>query len=265
MPTIMKKPHAKSLHFASFGLILFIIIVVLTIPVANNQKEAKEKFPKPLVEVVKTEDVPQEDNQGVITSEKTIETKDEDFIDQPAPPKSSNEYNIDITWGKFTPESLKLNKGSKVTWTHADDSKKFLIACYVGPNRVIKSENIFPGESFSMTFTEENEYLCIDAIYGARGFITVGKPVKEPDKIESIDEVLGGRSTGRTPGNSITGGVVNINNLQGGKVKPWLLDFSLDPLKRTLLSPISLNALATLAIMLFIISTLEYTVHLAKD
>ncbi|MDP7115835.1 MAG: hypothetical protein QF632_01805 [Candidatus Woesearchaeota archaeon] len=284
MPTLLKKHHASRFHFAMFAIFLVLIVLIVSYPTSNDAVDAQEQYPQKFVQL--TENPEQSTNgQDSVNLESTTEPVQTDTLDEslialtkkraPAPDQevvvidetnvgldktdssllelaedrlvsqeslvlNKNSVNIDITWGSFSPEKIQVKRGTKVTWTHSDDSKKFLIACYLGPNRILKSENLFPGESFSYTFTEDNEYLCIDAIYGARGFITVGN---------------------KKPGNAITGGIVNIDNLQGS-TSGMSLKVSLDPLRRLLANPISLNAFATIALILMVVSTLEYSIHL---
>ncbi len=233
MPALLEKRHAKKLHLLSFGLLILLIVILVSIPLAD-EKKVKEQYSKPFIRTEQPATPPPELNPKI---EEGVSAAPEQQLPLPQTPPAQNAVTIKTTWGMFSPNETQIPKGTRVTWLHADSSKMFLIACYIGPNRVLKSENFFPGQSFSYTFTEEDEYLCIDAIYGARGIITVGEKKR---------------------GNSITGSVVNINNLQGSP----RISFSLDPVRRILLDKASFSAILTLAVILFIISTLEYTIRL---
>ncbi len=245
MPTLLEKHHARKLHFATFGLLLFLTLVLIAVPLSNyDEKKVKEEFPKSLIEAEPNLNIDTEPEQAAEEQVIIVNTEPEQLAQHPL------EASINIKWGSFEPAKLAIKKGTKVTWYHADDSKKFLIACYIGPNRVFKSENIFPQEAFSYTFMDDEEYLCIDAIYGARGFITVGSPKPKNSGIVGYAD------------NLITGGVVRIDNLQYNPFSaPINLKFSLDPIKRMILSPVSFNALAMVAIVAFIVATIEYSIH----
>tara|TARA_Y100000310_G_scaffold73179_1_gene69346 strand:+ start:1588 stop:2316 length:729 start_codon:yes stop_codon:yes gene_type:complete len=241
MPTIHKPQHASKIHFVVLALVIATIIVVISLPASEESKN--KEYPKPLVAIAdETEDTTVVDTTEVIeTTDTTAEL-------------AGSGVTVNTFWGKFDQPDLTLEKGTKVTWTHSDDSKMFLIACYDGPNRFLKSDNFFPGESFSFTFTEDGKYLCQEAIYGARGFITVGTPAeKKQGGLESIDDVL--------TQNSITGGVVQIDNFNfqpptGG------LEFSADPFRRIFLNPTGLSAFIMLAIVALIVATIEHSIHL---
>ena len=244
MPTITPKHHASKVYTVALALAVFVIIVVISLPTSQETKETN--YEQPFVEV-----------------EEVVETQEE--IPEPVKAKEPSSIKIDTFWGKFSEEDLRVETGTKVTWKHADNTqqhgdykaRKFLIACYIGPQRVIKSENFFPGESFSFTFTEEAEYLCVEAIYGARGFITVGNPKpREVTLYESVDDVL-------TKPNAITGGVIKVDSLRTPmSSSSSKLSFSADPIRRILFNPTGFSALAMLAIVFLIIATIEVFVHM---
>jgi|TARA_B100002003_G_C14106553_1_gene532230 plastocyanin len=234
MPTIQKPHHASKFHFVILAVVIAAIMIFISLPA--SEETMNKEYPKPLVAI-----------------EEPVEPTEVETEPTQLEPVSTD-ININTYWGKYDQPDITIEKGTKVTWTHADDSKMFLIACYRGPNRFLKSENFFPGESFSFTFTEDGEYLCQEAIYGARGFITVGDPDKVVQKFESIDDILLNRD-------AITGGVVQIDNFNyqppSGRVT-----FSADPFRRMLFTPTGLSAFIMLAIVALIVGTIEHSIHL---
>ncbi len=77
----------------------------------------------------------------------------------------------------FDPELVSIMKAEPLTWkvTGIDFGK---IACYKTvngrqENRLFTSERVYGGETFTYTFIEPGEYLCIDAVYGSRSAVLV--------------------------------------------------------------------------------------------
>src|SRR3989344_1849064 len=77
----------------------------------------------------------------------------------------------------FDPELVSIMKAEPLTWkvTGIDFGK---IACYKTVNghqesRLFTSERVYCGETFTYTFTDPGEYLCVDAVYGSRSTVVV--------------------------------------------------------------------------------------------
>ena len=83
-------------------------------------------------------------------------------------------YVNNVLKNLFAPDKLDVEKGAVLEW-HILDEKRHKISCYdLKDNwRVFSSKNFYPGETIENSFDKKGKYLCVDAIYGARGYISV--------------------------------------------------------------------------------------------
>ena len=70
------------------------------------------------------------------------------------------------------PEEATIKLGDMVMWVSGDEARH-RISCYQYGYREFITEDIFPDEPQEHRFEVSGEYLCVDAIYGARAHITV--------------------------------------------------------------------------------------------
>lgn len=77
----------------------------------------------------------------------------------PAPAEAqSGEVAVTISDFKYQPQTLKVKKGSIVTWTNQDDVAHDVVSDSDSPKRGLASELLSKGESYSFTFTEVGTY-----------------------------------------------------------------------------------------------------------
>ena len=102
---------------------------------------------------------------------------------EPQPIKTEN--SILILKGDFQPSTIAIIKGESVVWEASAEGKFYKISCYESgthgtqSRRIFISEQIDPGMTYTYTFTETGEYLCIEPVYGARGTVQVkGTPME---------------------------------------------------------------------------------------
>ena len=96
----------------------------------------------------------------------------------PAAPKKPAENIIKLTEDKLEPVTLTVQRGSTVKWV-SDDSKFHRISCYDQDNIRMAFSDILKkkGDSYKLTFMQNGEYLCMDAVFGLRGKVVVKENV----------------------------------------------------------------------------------------
>jgi len=83
-------------------------------------------------------------------------------------------YEENVFKNLFNPSELEIKKGDALEW-YILDERRHKISCYSRNKnwRVFFSDDFYPGETVMYQFDLRGKYLCIDAIYGARGYISV--------------------------------------------------------------------------------------------
>tara|TARA_Y100000310_G_C20674905_1_gene812437 strand:+ start:259 stop:852 length:594 start_codon:yes stop_codon:yes gene_type:complete len=104
-----------------------------------------------------------------------IDTAFEDLPEPQLSPPAKEPTVISIN-GAFIPETVLITAGEEVTWQSNDD-KSHKISCYNLRKRVVQSEIMKTGDSFTHKFDLRGEQLCVDAIFGHRGTIIVEQAV----------------------------------------------------------------------------------------
>ena len=131
--------------------------------------------------VEETESEVEQETESIIAEAQALDNiMDDAFQDLPEPAFSPPAPKVVSIEGEFKPNSIAVGAGKPITW-EANDEKKHLIACYRLGKRIVVSELLQPGDSFTHTFDLRGEVLCIDSIYGHRGMVVV-----EPAVINSI-------------------------------------------------------------------------------
>ncbi len=96
---------------------------------------------------------------------------------QTQPPESSPQdtVNNEMVVGdtSITPKEISIKSDEELTF-RVEGSKRHKMACYLGPSRVVLSEDLREGQTFSYLFNKEGDYVCIDIIYGLRSTVHVG-------------------------------------------------------------------------------------------
>lgn len=140
---------------------LIIILILLTIvsgflyyysliaekeePVTKEEPKEEEFVIKETTEVI--EEVEQEGKkEQVVISDEIPETKE-----------------IYILRTIFSPKTLKIKKGTKVSWINKDDNVHQIKEISI--KHVFRSDRLNPGGQYSFTFTEAGEYMYIDTVY----------------------------------------------------------------------------------------------------
>ena len=102
----------------------------------------------------------------------------EPILVQPAEAKPVKETAIKVTEDALSPAEVVVQKGSAVKWVVGDE-KFHRISCYGENNIRMAFSDILKnkGESYRLTFNQNGEYLCMDAVFGLRGKIIVKEHV----------------------------------------------------------------------------------------
>jgi len=97
----------------------------------------------------------------------------------------SDENEVGVHEGVFTPTAIRIDPGDSVTWTNEDD-RTHKIMSVEGPTQ-FSSDQLEPGDSFTQSFDQEGVYVYVDNIVGGdvmSGAVLVGD-VERPDTLPS--------------------------------------------------------------------------------
>ena len=158
--------------------ILFVILTLLTLAVGTSYiltlqtpEEAQAGLPPSEIRAAQ-EQIPIE--------EVIVESPEEPVAQQPEPPKKTiadlASTLIQISRYSFDKMEITISKGTTVTWKNLD-TRRHRMACYTTEGsenkRVYLGEIMLEGGKNSYTFSEAGKFLCLDAVFGIRGFVNV--------------------------------------------------------------------------------------------
>ena len=157
---------------------LFIILALLTLTAGISyiftlQTPEELQADMPPSEIRAAED--QEPLREII-----IEQPEAPIAQQPEAPKTTisdlTSVLIQISRYSFDKMDITIQKGTTVTWKNLD-TRRHRIACYTtekqSNQRFYFGEIMLEGGKNTYTFNEPGRFLCIDAVFGIRGFVNV--------------------------------------------------------------------------------------------
>ena len=128
-------------------------------PEDRGMEDVSGEVTKEIVKESDAEPIPQEDNESA------------------EPEEEDNTKTIIIEDVKFKPDDITIPAGTKVIWKHEDDflDKENIIHMIMVYPIGKRSDRMFYGDTFNVTFDEPGEYDYIDIIFKERmrGKITV--------------------------------------------------------------------------------------------
>ena len=134
--------------------VLFVLIMILITACA----------PKVEVDIAKPVKTPAEQPRDIIESPKDTVTE------KPITPQETN--MVEIRQDAFYPEEKSIQENTEIKWIKKD-TRTYKIVCYLDGARVVLSEDLKQGDTFTYKFEKEGKYTCITSPYGLRNVINV--------------------------------------------------------------------------------------------
>ncbi len=122
--------------------------------------------------VIVTACAPKVEVEKALPAEEPIEVPQETEVSLEEPEEILEPNLIEIMESGFLPEEKTIKKNTEIKWLKKD-SRNYKIACYLLGERVIQSNDLQEGDSFTYKFLIEGEYTCITVPYGLRSTVTV--------------------------------------------------------------------------------------------
>ncbi len=160
--------------------ILFVIVVISFTKIDTHPKEERAEETKYNIEEIIEEEqmeIPEEETpKKEKAAEKEIKSEEET---QPI-----KEAIIEIKNLRFHPEEIIISPGTNVTWINKDNVPHKVVAY----DRLFYGKKIYPGESYSFTFTKPGTHRYFDAVFVKIGR---GKIIVKEEPLPITGSVIG--------------------------------------------------------------------------